>query len=297
MDAFSKATLNISLIGFGEAGQAFAEGWKGRRDLCLGAFDIKSSTQSTAGEITSASSKRNVKWHSSLADALQHSDIVFSFVTADLAHQAACEAAPLLPTGAIFLDCNSCSPGTKKRSAKVVTNHGGHYIDVAVTAPVHPKLHNTPVLYSGENAGDLPALFEHLGMNATSVGLEIGHASSIKMMRSVMIKGMEALTAECVLAARRAGVEDHVLASLQASDPGINWTERFAYNLERMMVHGERRAAEMLEVAATLRELGLPDRMAFATAKWQDELALLNLEGGEAELANRTDRILKAMAK
>jgi hypothetical protein len=98
------------------------------------------------------------------------------------------------------------------------------------------------------------------------------------------------------LAARRAGVEDAVLASLQASDPGWNWRDRGAYNLERIMVHGTRRAAEMREVAATLRELGLPDRMAAATAQWQDQIAALHLDGGADDLADRADRILNALS-
>ncbi len=115
------------------------------------------------------------------------------------------------------------------------------------------------------------------------------------MIRSVMIKGFEALTAECFLAARRAGVDDAVIASLQASDPGVDWPARGAYNLERMMAHGTRRAAEMREVAATLRELGLPDRMAAAAALWQDQIADLGLAPGTPDLAARADRILAAL--
>ena len=133
-----------------------------------------------------------------------------------------------------------------------------------------------------------------LGMDWRVAGMQVGDASSIKMLRSVMIKGLEALSAECMLAARRAGVEGAVLASLQASDPGWDWRGRSAYNLERMMVHGARRAAEMREVAATLRELGLPDRMAAATAEWQDQIAALHLAGGADDLVDRADRILGA---
>lgn len=85
-----------------------------------------------------------------------------------------------------------------------------------------------------------------------------------------------------------------MIASLQASDPGFDWAKRGAYNLERMLVHGARRAAEMAEVAATLRELGLPDRMARATADWQAELAALALDPGPDDLAARADLILRA---
>ncbi len=125
--------------------------------------------------------------------------------------------------------------------------------------------------------------------------MRIGEASSIKMLRSVMIKGLEALTAECMLAARRAGVEQQVLASLQASDPGIDWTARSAYNLERMLVHGKRRAAEMREVAMTLSELNLPNRMALATVDWQSQLGELDVDITDASLTGRADAILESL--
>ena len=107
-----------------------------------------------------------------------------------------------------------------------------------------------------------------------------------------MIKGMEALTAECFLSARRAGVEEQVLASLEASDSDIQWRKRGTYNLERMMVHGARRAAEMREVARTVDELGLGGRMATATADWQALIADLDLDPGDADLFARADKVL-----
>ena len=101
---------------------------------------------------------------------------------------------------------------------------------------------------------------------------EIGAAAAIKMVRSVMIKGIEALTLECFLAAARAGVVDEVAASMKNNYPGLDWGKIVPYNLERMASHGERRAAEMEEVADTLRELGVEPLMTVATvsasAKW-----------------------------
>jgi 3-hydroxyisobutyrate dehydrogenase-like beta-hydroxyacid dehydrogenase len=123
---------------------------------------------------------------------------------------------------------------------------------------------------------------------------EVGAASSIKMIRSVMVKGLEALSAECVLAAVAAGVEEEVLGSLMKSHPGTDWPARTAYNLERAMRHGARRAAEMEEVAKTLTDLGLPDDMARATVDWQRRIAETGLAvpddpeaAGAKELAER----------
>jgi hypothetical protein len=54
--------------------------------------------------------------------------------------------------------------------------------------------------------------------------------------------------------------------------PGLDWGKIVPYNLERMANHGERRAAEMEEVADTLRELGVEPLMTSATVKRQREM-------------------------
>ena len=288
-------SFKLAVIGFGEAGRAFASGWSRLEGMEISAYDPKAADAATRVAFATAANAAQVTLATSNADAIEHADAIFSLVTADSAHKAARESATHIERGAFFFDCNSCSPATKASSAEVIAKAGGLYVDVAVMAPVHPKRHETPLLLSGPEAEAALPVLTGLGMMPRVAGQRVGEASSIKMLRSVMIKGLEALTAEAMLAARKAGVEAAVIASLQASDPGIDWEKRSAYNLERMMVHGERRAAEMREVAATLRELGLPDRMSRAIVDWQAEIAALKLEGGEPTLADRADRILTAM--
>lgn len=282
----------IALIGFGEAGRAFASGWVRGEGETVSAFDIKLTDPSGAAAIRAACAEFHVDARDTPAEALAGADRVFSLVTADRAAEAAGEAAAAIGKGALFFDCNSCSPVTKMANAERIEAAGGCYVDVAVMAPVHPQRHLTPLLVSGPHAETALAALAALGMRARPAGSRIGDASAIKMLRSVIVKGLEALTAEAMLAARRAGVEEAVLASLQASDPGIDWTRRTSYNLERMMLHGARRAAEMREVAKTLSDYGLPDRLASATAEWQDEIAGLHLAAGEDDLSSRLDRIL-----
>ena len=112
-----------------------------------------------------------------------------------------------------------------------------------------------------------------LGHEAISVvGPQTGAAAAIKMVRSVMIKGIEALTLECFLAASRAGVIEEVAASLKNNYPTLDWGKLVDYNLERMASHGIRRAAEMEEVADTLRELGVEPLMTNATVRRQRDM-------------------------
>ncbi|HHZ07439.1 MAG TPA: NAD(P)-dependent oxidoreductase [Rhizobiales bacterium] len=286
---------DIAMIGFGEAARAFAAGWRSPMAGRLAAYDIKCLDDARRPALEEAAAASGVACCATPADAVRDAAIVFCLVTADQAVAAAEAAAPHLRKGAFWLDGNSCSPGSKRSAAALIDGAGGRYVDMAIMAPVHPALHRTASLLSGPHAEAAQPVLAGLDMNVRVAGPGVGDASSIKMLRSVMIKGFEALTAECLLAAHRAGVEEAVLASLQASDPGWDWKRRGAYNLERMLVHGARRAAEMREAAATLRELGLPDRMAAATAAWQDEIATLGLPGGKNDLADRARRILSRL--
>ncbi|WP_454747179.1 DUF1932 domain-containing protein [Ciceribacter selenitireducens] len=282
----------IALVGFGEAGHAFASGWFPPPAFRPRAYDVKLQDAGTAGPVLERCASAGVEPAADTKKALEGAGLIFSVVTADQALEAARACAPHLAPDALWLDCNSCAPQTKQQAAALIEAAGGRYVDVAVMAPVYPKRHEVPLLLAGSHAAQAAVLIERLGMRPSVSGPKVGDASSIKMLRSVMIKGLEALTTECLLAARRAGVEDAILASLQASDPGIDWRARGSYNLERMMVHGARRAAEVEEVCATLRGLGLPDWMSRGTVEWQRLVSSLGVDPGEDDLARRSDAIL-----
>jgi hypothetical protein len=110
-------------------------------------------------------------------------------------------------------------------------------------------------------------------MKMTLGETEIGKASALKMCRSIMVKGFEALAVECMTTARLYGVEDAMLASLRETYPGIDWEWFAGYKIGRVVEHGRRRAAEMREAAETIAETGLVPFMARATAERQDWVA------------------------
>lgn len=281
---------HIAFIGFGEAAAAFVEGWRKGRPLRIAAYDIKTDsakTDSASSGIASAKwadyERMNVAGARTAAEALAGVDVVFSLVTADQALIAAQNAAPHLKPGALWFDGNSCAPGTKRKAADAVETAGARYVDMAVMAPVHPTLHKTPVLLSGPHADAALATANALDMAAKIVPGAVGTASSMKMIRSVMMKGLEALVLECVLAGRKAGVDQAVLDSLDVTYPGFDWKRRAAYMLERVMTHGIRRAAEMREVALTVDELGLGGVMSRATVDWQEHIGSLRLDTGDTK--------------
>lgn len=254
-----------TFIGFGEAGSAFA----GAISAPLNAYDSKTDDPATRGAMRAVFADTRAAGHDSAAEALAGARAVLSLVTASSALQAASDYARFLAPGALWIDMNSVAPDTKRRAAEVIEAAGGRYVDAAIMAPVQPAVLAVPVLLSGPHADDAATVLSVLGFsNIRIVGSDVGRASTIKMLRSVMVKGIEALTAEMVLAARSADVADEVLASL-----GEDWPQRAAYNLERMAMHGQRRADEMEEVAKTLEALGVEPLMTHGTIVRQRGLA------------------------
>lgn len=255
----------VALIGFGEAGSTFAKaaGW----EAMASAFDAdpaRHAVMEEAGVVAAATAD----------DALGGAGLVLSLVTADSALAVAQDYASGLAPGALFCDMNSVAPDTKRAAALAVEAAGARYVDVAVLAPVHPARLNVPLLVSGPAAGEAAEALRAAGFTTVRVvGDDVGRASAIKMIRSVMVKGVEALTAEMMLAATRAGVVDHVLASLDASEKSESWFTRAAYNIERMTTHGARRAAEMEESAKTLIGLGVEPLMTTGTVARQRQQA------------------------
>lgn len=289
--------LVISFIGFGEAAQAFVEGFGGAPPGRVMGYDRKTDLPETRNSKMAEFAAAGVQAFEALAGALAEADIVISVVTADQSLDVARAAAALIRPKARFYDLNSVSPSTKRAARDALEAAGARYVDVAVAAPVRPALLRVPLLVSADADGEAATEeLSSLGFNARFIAGGVGRASAIKMIRSIMIKGVEALTAECLLSAYAAGVEDEILASLDGSFPGFDWTRRGDYNLDRMLVHGARRAAEMVESAQTAAELGLGGEMAAATAAWQARIAALDLSPPDT-LDQKARAILTALGK
>ena len=255
----------IGFLGYGEAGQAMAASLREHdAELTLYAFDKA---------VSAAMPKDCAILDDSLAALAEHCDIICSLVTADEAVSAASAMAPYLSARHLFLDGNSVSPGTKRRAAEAVMASGAGYIDMAIMAPIHPRGHKTPLLLAGADEARLMPILRSLDFSFTWEGQAIGEASVVKMLRSILIKGMECLISESVTAAQGLGLDSRILQSA-GKTLGIDDMPALAdYVMERAATHGRRRAAEMREVTKTLEELGLSHDMSEAIARYQDRIA------------------------
>jgi 3-hydroxyisobutyrate dehydrogenase len=204
-------------------------------------------------------------------------EVLLSVVTADQAEAAASQTAPFLNARHLYADLNSVSPALKQKIARIVEERHAQFVEAAIMAPVPGRGHRVPMLLGGPSASGLVELLAPYGMNFEIVGESIGTAAAIKMFRSVIVKGLEALIVECVLGASRYGAAERIFASLGETFPGLDWSKLADYMVGRAVVHGERRAHEMDEVAATLRACGVDPIMAEATARRERWCAQLGL--------------------
>jgi 3-hydroxyisobutyrate dehydrogenase-like beta-hydroxyacid dehydrogenase len=269
---------NIGFIGFGEAGFTIGNGLRAAGVPRLFAYDIARRSADRGPQIQERARRSGATLVDSSADLVESADILFSTVTSASALDAARQTAPFLRSGQIYADLNSVSPARKREIAAVIGDTGAAFVEVAVMAPVEPYGHRVPMLLGGASAAAFAERMAPYGMRMQVLpSSEIGTAAAVKMCRSIVVKGLEALLFECVLGAHEYGAAEHVFASLQESYPGLDWKALADYAISRVVVHGERRAREMEEVAETLRAMGIDPIMAEATARRQDWSAQLGL--------------------
>jgi 3-hydroxyisobutyrate dehydrogenase-like beta-hydroxyacid dehydrogenase len=290
--------LRLGMLGYGEVGRIFAAGLRTKEGVAaVAAWDLNFASDSRAA---AAADKAGVHPAAGAAELCATSDLIISAVTASSTLAVAEQAALHIRPGTFFLDLNSASPGIKREAAAAIEAAGGRYVEAGVMTSVPPYGVSVPMLLGGPAAETLAATLRGWGMDAKPVASDIGVASAIKMCRSIMIKGLEALVIESYSTARHYGVEDQVLPTLAETFPQIDWHRQGAYFFKRVVQHGKRRAEEMRESSRTVEEAGLTPTMASAIATKQDWMASLAAQGlfeglpGDARWQDFADRLVYA---
>jgi 3-hydroxyisobutyrate dehydrogenase len=268
---------SVAFVGFGEAGFTIGSGLRSAGLERLYAYDIAADTGDRGPLITSRAATAGATLASSSEALARSADVILSTVTCSAALEASQQTAPFLTERHVYADLNSVSPALKREVAAVIASTGAAFVEAAVMGPVQPYGQRVPMLLGGPAARRFADVMAPFGMRLEPLDGPIGKAAAVKMCRSIVVKGVEALLAECVLAATQYDADERVFASLQETWPGIDWKALADYAIGRMVVHGERRAREMEEVAATLRAIGVDPLMAEATARRQDWSARLDL--------------------
>ncbi|HYA24690.1 MAG TPA: DUF1932 domain-containing protein [Terriglobales bacterium] len=262
----------VAIVGFGEAGGIFAHDFA-EQGMDVTVFDILFDSNRQRQRMLQKARACGVTAADNLKHCLCKAELVISAVTASSALDVAKDAGQILGKSQLFVDINSVSPETKRKAAGYVERRRARFVEAAVMAAVPKQRLKVPMLLGGPHASEAAEHLRKIGMNATSLSDQLGVVSAVKMCRSVIIKGLEALVIESLFAARLYGAEDKVLESLAASYPAMGWEDHLPdYLVSRVAEHGHRRAVEMREVAQTLQHAGIEPTMALAAAQRQEQL-------------------------
>lgn len=283
-------TVRLGLIGVGEAGAAIAAGLREEHGLTVTGYDARGDDP----VVRDRAERSGVRLVGSLAELAGGADIVICLASAKVAVPIARDIAAHLTAGHLYADWNSASPEVKREVGVVVGESGAAYVDGAVMAAVPPHRHRVPVLLSGGGAERLAAELGEYFVELEVLGPEPGQASAVKMFRSLLVKGLEALLLECAVGAQAYGATQRVLESMNGTLPTEDWPRLAAYLLERTVAHGERRAEELRQVARTLDDVGVEPLLAEAGARrlqWFVDLGLTGIADQDY------DGVLRAVEK
>lgn len=275
--------MRAAFIGFGELAIGLAPA------LVENGAEVRAYTRpraEAAGEhiLEERLARARVMRSGSLADALREAGLVISAVPAGESGAVAAAAAPLLAPGSVYVDVAPVLPEEKAARAALVDARGVHYVDVAVLGTVATEGSRVPLLASGAGAAQLAEIGGAYGLQVSLVPGPAGQASLVKLLRSVYMKGRDALILEMILAARRYGLEAAVIESIGGRGEQVTFLELTTRVLCALAIHSGRRADELGSSAAVVARAGVDPLVAEAGERRLRRLAELGLRerfGGE----------------
>ncbi len=256
---------SVAVIGFGEGGRYLAESLKTNSNLTIAAQDAGLAKAEVAERLRMAAQALDIDLHATIGTWLRDFDVVFSLVPGTVAVDVATLASAHMKPGSIFVDLNSITGDMVRDAAQPITDAGLRMVDGSVLGNFQGG-NKVPVLLVGNGASEIETVMPADRFIVDVIDGEVGDASSIKMLRSVLMKGLEALCVECLVAAEKQGVTETLFQAFKDLD------ERpFVRTLEIMtvthIIHAERRMKEIERVSSVLEKDGVRDQMTEATYK------------------------------
>lgn len=260
------AAPKIGFIGFGEVGYTFSKAMN-EAGAEVTVYDVLLDDPNKADDIRERITETGSKV-GTLEEVVKNNNYILSTVITQAAKNVAQTVAPMLKPGQIYVDLNSTCPSVKVEIGRIIAATGADFVEGAILGAVGATGVETRIFTAGEKRQEIADLFNRMGMNVQPYSVEIGKASTFKMLRSIFSKGVEVLLLEMLVAAKRADIDKDLwedITRFMTSKPfdkiGDNWMRSHA-------VAHERRYYEMLQVVKTMKELNIEPIMSERTAAY-----------------------------
>ncbi len=241
--------MHIAIIGCGEVGGAYARALEGKATLSL--CDIVSE-----GRPGVLSQELGLPLNAAPGNWLRTCDLAVAAVPGRASGEAAHATLPFLSQGSVYVDVSTGAPESLRQSSQDFDGWGRAFVDVAIMGAIALTGGKTPVLIAGEQVERAQELFTLMGAPAKILeDGKPGEAVALKLLRSVIVKGLECLSIESLTAAEHLGIRNRLFDALGDIDSGPI-AELMEALVTTHIVHAERRMHEMEESTAQLRALG-----------------------------------------
>ena len=263
MDGIPNSDINmkIAILGLGEAGSHFA------RDLAELGLEVTGWDPNPQRALPSGFVMANNN-----AEAVRNADLIFSVNLSTVSLEVAQEVAPVLQAHQLFLEMNTSAPSKKMEIAQILAPSGVQFVDLAIMAPVPPTGVRTPMLAAGPGAASFQEKMAAYPLQIEILqDAEIGTAAQLKLLRSIVYKGIAGVICEAVEAGKAFGQEEYIRTQIRSIIGGKDeLIDRF---VEGTHIHAVRRFDEMSAVVEMLEEQELSPLMSKATRDQLQKLA------------------------
>lgn len=270
----------VVFIGFGEAASYIAKGLHQAGLEGMTAYDVMADDPKSGPVIRARAQQAGVTLADSIAEAVKGGRFVLSLTSGKIAVKVAAQVLPHLTAGQFYLDCNSASPQAKQDIAALPRPDGVGVVDLTIMSAVPLSGHKVPILLAGEGSREFLEALTPYGMNLEALDAEPGGAAAVKLLRSAFTKTLPQVLFECMLAARKYGVLDKIMDSVNETIRGKDMGQLADRFFTATLLHAKRRGAEAGEAAELLEEMGLDASMSRAAQKKLERLSALGLNEG-----------------
>ena len=271
----AREQVRLGLVGYGEVGSTLGRGLRGAGLERVAAYDKYAFDGPYADLIQTRAREAGVTLVRSPGELAEAADLILGVTPGSASLESADALASSLSACHVFLDLASATPKIKLGVAERLSATGALLGDASIMGT--PKDGYAMAMLSSGPAGErMPDALVPWGMQIEYVGPRLGTASGIKILRSVLLKGIEALTDEMLLAARHYGLDEAVLASASKT-LARPWMATVDSVTPSGVIHAKRRAEEIEMSAEAVADAGVEPIMARAIVqrlRWKESLGL-----------------------
>jgi len=243
--------MKIALIGCGEVGHCYAQAWLAAGHEIAAVCELRQDA-----DMQARVQSYGARLHATPGPWLADVDLVVSAVFGYAAQAVAAQALPYLRSDALFADFTTASAADMRAAAAVAAIHGVPFADVAIMGAIALLGARTPLLTAGTGAAAVVEFAQACDIPAQAIEGQAGDAVQLKLLRSIMTKGMESLAVECLVAAEKLGLRNALYGVLGDIDrtPLTTFIDSF---VRSHVLHAPRRLAEVREAREQLVDAGL----------------------------------------